>query len=60
MQKISLNSSHWGVFDPVVESGRVVDVRPFTRDSDPSPIIRSIPDSVHHRCRVMEPAVREG
>jgi biotin/methionine sulfoxide reductase len=60
MRKVSLNSSHWGVFDPVVENGRVVDVRPFTRDSDPSPIIRSIPDSVHHRCRVMEPAVREG
>ena len=60
MQKVSLNSSHWGVFDPIVEEGRVVDARPFARDPDPSPIISSIPDAVHHRCRVTEPAVREG
>ena len=60
MQKVSLNSSHWGVFDTIVEEGRVVDARPFARDPDPSPIISSIPDAVHHRCRVTEPAVREG
>jgi biotin/methionine sulfoxide reductase len=56
----ALNSSHWGVFAPVVVGGRVVDVRPFVRDPDPSSIIRSIPDAVHHRSRVTQPAVREG
>jgi biotin/methionine sulfoxide reductase len=55
-----LNSSHWGVFAPIVAGGRITGVEPFFRDADPSNIIRSIPDSVHHRSRVMQPAVREG
>jgi biotin/methionine sulfoxide reductase len=55
-----LNSSHWGIFVPVVADGQVVDAQPFARDSNPSSIIRSIPDAVHHRCRVIQPAVREG
>ena len=59
MQEVTFNSSHWGVFDPVVQDGRIVEARPFARDPDPSPMIRSIPDAVHHRCRVTEPAVRE-
>jgi biotin/methionine sulfoxide reductase len=59
MEKASLNSSHWGVFEPVVEGGRIVDVKPFTQDPNPSSIIRSIPDAVHHRSRVTAPAVRE-
>ncbi|MGA2411742.1 MAG: molybdopterin-dependent oxidoreductase [Candidatus Binataceae bacterium] len=57
---VSLNSSHWGVFAPVVAGGRVVATEPFFRDGDPSDIIRSIPDAVHHRSRVTQPAVREG
>jgi biotin/methionine sulfoxide reductase len=56
----SLNSSHWGAFDPVVTDGRLVDVRPFARDPNPSPIIRSIPDAVYHHSRVTQPAIREG
>src|SRR5271156_5972970 len=56
----SLNSSHWGAFDPVVTDGRLVDVRPFARDPNPSPIIRSIPDAVYHHSRVAQPAIREG
>jgi biotin/methionine sulfoxide reductase len=55
-----LNSSHWGVFAPTVADGRITSVEPFFRDSDPSNIIRSIPDAVHHRSRVTQPAVREG
>jgi biotin/methionine sulfoxide reductase len=58
--KNALNSSHWGVFEPIVSEGHVVAVRPFAPDPDPSPIIRSIPDAVHHHCRVIQPAVREG
>ena len=55
-----LNSSHWGAFSPVVGNGRVIGVRAFARDPDPSGIISSIPDAVHHRCRVLQPTVREG
>ena len=58
--RTTLNSSHWGVFDPFVVDGRVVDVKAFHKDPDPSPIIHSIPDAVHHPCRVAQPFVREG
>lgn len=60
MRYAALNSSHWGVFAPVVVDGRLAEVRPFERDPDPSAIIHSIPDAVHHRSRVTQPAVREG
>jgi biotin/methionine sulfoxide reductase len=56
----NLNSSHWGVFDTVVAEGLLTSVRPFVRDLDPSLIIHSIPDAVHHRTRVTQPAVRVG
>ncbi len=39
---MTINSSHWGVFEPIVADGRVVAVRSFAPDPDPSPIIRSI------------------
>lgn len=57
---VVLNSSHWGVFEPVVADGRLLDVRPFSQDPDPSPFLHSLPDAVHHRCRVTQPAIREG
>jgi biotin/methionine sulfoxide reductase len=55
-----LNRSHWGVFVPEVAEGKLVTVRSFAKDSDPSPLLHSIPDAVAHRSRVMRPAVREG
>src|SRR2546423_161938 len=57
---LTLNSSHWGAFAPVVDEGRLVEVQPFPNDPDPSPMLRSIPDVVYHQCRVTQPAVREG
>ncbi len=56
----ALNGSHWGAFEPIVVEGRVTEARGFARDPDPSPMLRSIPDSVHHRSRVAKPAVRAG
>ena len=56
----NLNSSHWGVFTPIVVDGRLVRTQPFAHDPDPSPLLQSIPDAVHHSCRVLQPAVREG
>jgi biotin/methionine sulfoxide reductase len=52
-----MNSSHWGVFTPIVTEGRIVDVR-----IGPRPIAHHSlnADAVHHPCRVMQPAVREG
>ncbi|MGB6553285.1 MAG: molybdopterin-dependent oxidoreductase [Candidatus Binataceae bacterium] len=55
-----LNSSHWGAFEAVVVDGRVTETRGFSKDPDPSPMLRSIPDALHHRSRVARPAVRAG
>jgi len=54
-----LNSSHWGAFEPVVVDERVTKTRPFAKDPGPS-ILRSVPDALHHRSRVADPAVRAG
>jgi biotin/methionine sulfoxide reductase len=54
------NSSHWGAFSAVVEEGRVVGVRPFELDPDPSPLIENIPAAVHSETRIAQPMVREG
>ena len=58
--RITPGSSHWGAFNAVVRDGRVIDITPFVKDPDPSPILRSIPDAITHRSRVMRPAIREG
>jgi biotin/methionine sulfoxide reductase len=52
--------SHWGAFHAEVEDGRIVGVRPFEHDPDPSHLINAIPDSVHSKSRIAEPMVREG
>ena len=57
---LPLNSSHWGAFISTVVDSQLAGVQPFARDPDPSPLLQSIPDAVHHACRVLRPAVREG
>ncbi|MGI9521299.1 MAG: molybdopterin-dependent oxidoreductase [Hyphomicrobiaceae bacterium] len=56
----ALHSSHWGAFEAVIEDGMVTDVRPFMHDAKPSPILKSIPEAVHHPIRVVRPSIREG
>ncbi|MCY4489719.1 MAG: molybdopterin guanine dinucleotide-containing S/N-oxide reductase [Deltaproteobacteria bacterium] len=53
-------SLHWGAYQVEVQDGRIVAAHPFAEDPDPSPIGRSIPDVVHHPCRVAQPMVRQG
>ncbi len=60
MTKLVRNHSHWGSFLAEVEDGRVVGVRPFERDPDPSPLIEAIPAAVHSKARIAQPFVREG
>ena len=50
--------SHWGAFRAEVEDGRVVGVRPFDRDPDPSPLLDAIPAAVHSATRIDVPMVR--
>src|SRR5215470_12640153 len=54
------NHSHWGAFLAEVENGRVVGVRPFERDPDPSRLIAAIPAAVHSPSRIAQPMVRQG
>ncbi len=54
------HSSHWGAFEAELRDGRVVGARPFAKDPDPSPIIRSIPDALYDASRVAAPMVRKG
>lgn len=53
-------SLHWGAYEVEVQAGRIVAARPFADDPDPSPIGRSIPDAVHHACRITQPMIRKG
>jgi biotin/methionine sulfoxide reductase len=59
-KKLIRNHSHWGAFLAEVEDGRVVGVRPFERDPEPSPLIEAMPAAVHSPLRVAQPVVREG
>ena len=52
--------SHWGLYDAEVERGRVVGVRAFAKDANPSPIIDAIPSAVHAKSRIERPMVRRG
>ena len=52
--------SHWGAFLAEVENGRIVGVRPFEHDPDPSELIEAIPAAVYSPTRIAQPMVREG
>lgn len=54
------HSSHWGAFDAVVEGERVVDIRPFAGDPNPSPLLKNIPGAIHGCARVTQPMIRAG
>jgi biotin/methionine sulfoxide reductase len=54
------NHSHWGAFLAEVEDGRIVGVRPFERDPDPSRLLDAIPAAVHSATRIDRPMVRQG
>ncbi len=54
------HGSHWGAFRAVTTGGRVTAAQPFAKDPEPSSILASIPDAVHHRSRIKEPAARRG
>ncbi len=55
-----LTSTHWGVYRPVVEHGRLVAMRPAEWDAAPSPIGASMVGAVDSPTRVRRPAVRRG
>jgi biotin/methionine sulfoxide reductase len=54
-----LTSTHWGVYDISVESGRITGIKPFEHDPDPSPIGNALPQAVTGPMRVRYPAIRK-
>lgn len=60
MNHIAPHASHWGAFDAIVRDNRIVDVRPFATDPDPSPIIYGTAAAVHAANRIDQPYVRKG
>jgi biotin/methionine sulfoxide reductase len=58
--KLVRNHSHWGAFLAEVEDHRIVGVRPFEHDPDPSRLIEAMPAAVHWPVRIARPMVRQG
>lgn len=53
-------ATHWGTYRPEVQDGRLVGIRPFERDSDPSPVGQSFVGAVDGPTRIRRPAIRRG
>ena len=53
-----VTSSHWGAFEVDVDGDRIVATRPFSEDPHPPAIPDILPAAIHHRTRVMRPAIR--
>lgn len=56
----ALTATHWGVYRVAVEGGRIVGIRPFEGDADPSPIGTSMPGALTDTTRIAQPMVRAG
>ncbi|MCC6195750.1 MAG: molybdopterin-dependent oxidoreductase, partial [Burkholderiales bacterium] len=54
------SSSHWGAFRARTDGRKILEVRPFEGDRDPSPLLASIPAAVHSPNRIAGPSVRKG
>ena len=55
-----MTSSHWGAFEVVTAGERIVAVKPFAEDPNPTSIPEILPAAVHHRSRVARPSLRRG
>jgi biotin/methionine sulfoxide reductase len=56
----TLTVAHWGVYEVEYDkAGRAVDLHPFSKDPDPSPIGLHILSDEVARLRVRRPAVRK-
>jgi trimethylamine-N-oxide reductase (cytochrome c) len=53
-----LTGSHWGVFRATVRDGRAISIRPWERDSRPSPQLPGVLDSIYSPTRIKYPMVR--
>ncbi len=54
-----ISASHWGIFHPIVQDGRVVDVQPFEKDSAPSKNLKKLVKLQTSSNRILHPYVRK-
>ncbi len=52
--------THWGAFDAVSDGHRLTEVRPWSGDPEPMPLIENVASAQHHRTRIATPHVRRG
>ncbi|MGD8163592.1 molybdopterin guanine dinucleotide-containing S/N-oxide reductase [Pantoea sp. FN0307] len=50
--------AHWGAFTAVTENGRLTGCEPFFADSNPSPMLQTIPQLIYSDKRIQQPMVR--
>ncbi len=58
-ERTYLTTNHWGTYRAVVEDGKLVEMRAFEEDKDPSPIGQGILDALNAPSRITSPMVRE-
>ena len=55
-----LTSSHWGAYEVGRHNGKVVELRSWAQDPEPSPIGLAMLDAYRSPLRIQRPAVRGG
>ncbi|MCA9879535.1 MAG: molybdopterin-dependent oxidoreductase [Thermomicrobiales bacterium] len=58
--QVQSHSSHWGAFDAVTEAGKLIEIRSFAGDPDPSPLLGNIRTGAQGAARIAQPMVRRG
>ncbi|OBX33950.1 dimethyl sulfoxide/trimethylamine N-oxide reductase precursor [Halomonas elongata] len=58
-EDIRYHSSHWGTFSARRRNG-TLEITPFAKDPDPSPVLDNIPAALNHPARLSKPLIRRG
>ncbi|MCA9862867.1 MAG: molybdopterin-dependent oxidoreductase, partial [Thermomicrobiales bacterium] len=58
--QVQSHSSHWGAFDAITDAGKLIEIRPFAGDPDPSPLLGNIRTGAQGAARITQPMVRRG
>ncbi|MGQ0333895.1 molybdopterin-dependent oxidoreductase [Halomonas elongata] len=58
-EDIRYHSSHWGTFAARHRNG-TLEITPFAKDPDPSPVLDNIPAALNHPARLSKPLIRRG
>lgn len=52
--------THWGAFEAVSDGRRLTEVRPWSGDPEPMPLIENVASAQHHPTRIDRPHIRRG